>query len=164
MGGDSAGDVDAYRADLAFASGALLAVVKATPDTGESRNTAGANAVDSAEADEGFFHHADEVDGAKASATRIVEPTKIEDGVADELARAMVGDVAASIDFVKGDTAAGEQLVGREDVGAAGIAAEGENRRVFEKEKGVFDETFETQSCDFCLELQRVVVAYASEI
>jgi hypothetical protein len=138
VGGDSAGDMDADGADFSFVGRAWLCrawlvVVKSAPDPGESSDTAGADAINSAEADQGFFHHANEIDGTEATAACILETAEIEDGVADELSGAVISDVAAAVDFVQGDTAAGEEFVRSEDVGAAGVAAEGEDRGMFEE-------------------------------
>jgi hypothetical protein len=151
VGGDSAGDVDADGADFSFASRAGLLVVKAAPNAGESGDATGTDAVDSAEADEGFFHHADEVDWTEAAAAGVLKAAEIEDGVADQLSGAVVGDVAPAIDFVQGDTAAGQQFIRGKDVGSAGVAAEGEDRGMLEQKDGVFDETIQAQSSYFCL-------------
>ena len=68
VGGDSAGDVNADGADFTFSSGTGLRVVEAAPNAGESCDATGANAIDSAEPDESFFHHANEVDWTKPAA------------------------------------------------------------------------------------------------
>jgi len=143
--GNSAGNVNADGANFAFASGAGLLVVKAAPDTGKSRDAAGPDAVDSAEPDQGFFHCADEVHGAKTATFGVLKTAEIEDGIADELTGAVVSDVAASVDLVERDAAAQEQFVRCEDIGATCIASESEYWRVFEEEERVFDETLETQ-------------------
>lgn len=139
VGGDSAGDVNADGSDFAFAGGAglvriLVVLVKAAPDAGESGDAAGTDAIDTAEADESFFHHADEIDRTEAASAGVLERAQVEDGIADELTRAVVGDVAPAIDVVECDAAAFEEFVGGEDVGAAGIATEREYGRVFEEE------------------------------
>jgi hypothetical protein len=164
VGGDSAGDVDADGADFAFARGTGLVVVQAAPYTGESGDAAGADAVDSAKSDEGFFHHADKVDGTEATAAGVLETAEIEDGIADELAGTVVGDVAAAIDFVEGDAAAQELFAGREDVGTAGVAAKGEDGWVFEEQEGVVDVICETHGRDLCLDAEGFVVGYAAEV
>ena len=151
VGGDSAGDVDADGADFSFASRAGLLVVKAAPDAGESGDATGADAVDSAEADEGLFHHSDEVDWTEAAAAGVLKAAEIEDRVADQLSGAVVGDVAPAIDFVQGDPAAGQQFIRGKDVGSAGVAAEGEDRGMLEQEDGVFDETIQAQTSYFRL-------------
>ena len=170
VGGDSAGDVYADGSDFAFAGRAglvlvlVLVLVEAAPDARESGDTTGANAIDAAETDEGFFHHANEVDGTETAAAGVLERAEIEDGVADQLAVAVVGDVASSIDFVQGDAAALEEFVGGEDVGAAGVAAEGEYGRMFEKKECVFNEPFETEGGYFGLQTESFVVGDAAEI
>ena len=76
----------------------------------------------------------------------------------------MVGDVAAAVDLVKGDAAAGQQFIGGEDVGAAGVAAKGEHGGMFEEEKNVFDTAIETESGDLSLKAKCLVVGDATEI
>ena len=74
VGGDATGDVNADGADLAFAFrscgrqpfGQINRLGKATPDAGEAADAAGRDAIEGAEADKGFFHEANEVDGAEA--------------------------------------------------------------------------------------------------
>ena len=92
-----------------------------------------------------------------------MQAAQIEDGIADELSGAVVGDVAAAVDLVKGDTAAGKQFIGGEDVGAAGVAAKGEYRGMFEQEKNVFDTAIETESGDLSLNAKCLVVGDATE-
>ena len=65
---------------------------------------------------------------------------EIEDGVADELAGAVVGDVAAAVDLVDFYGFLGELVVRGEDVGAGGVAAEGEDGWVLKEDEGVADE------------------------
>jgi len=162
--GYSAGDVNPDGSDLAFARGAGMVVVQATPDASETGDAARAHAIDSAQADEGFFHHADEVYRTEAAPVRLMEAAEVEDRIADELAGTVIGDVSATIDFVKRDTVFGEQLIRCEDIGSAGIASEGENRRVFEEKERVVDKTSEAHGCDFCLEPKSFVVAYAAKV
>ena len=64
---------------------------------------------------------------------------EVEDGIADELAGAVVGDVAATINLVDLNAFFYEKLIGCEDVGAGGVATEGEDGRVLEEEQGVTD-------------------------
>ena len=88
--------------------------------------------------DERFFHEADEVDRAEVRAFLAGEvAAQVEDGVADELAGAVIGDVAAAVDLVDFDLFLGEEFVGCEDVGAGAVAAEGENGWVLEEEERV---------------------------
>ncbi len=93
-----------------------------------------------------------------------MQAAQVEDGIADELSGAVVGDVAAAVDLVKGDTAAGKQFIGGEDVGAAGVAAKREHRGMFEEEKNVFDTAIETESGDLSLKAKCLVVGNATEI
>ena len=61
------------------------------------------------------------------------------------MAGAMVGDVAAAVDLVEGDSAAGERLIRSQDIGAVGVAAEGEDRRMLKEEESVFDAALEAE-------------------
>ena len=102
--------------------------------------------------------------GPRRPPAGVVQAAQVEDGVADELAGAVIGDVAAAIDLVKRDAALGEQFVGGEDVGAVGVAAEGQDRRMLEQEQHIFDAALVAQVGDLCLEAQRLVVSHAPEI
>jgi hypothetical protein len=132
VAGDAARDVDADGADLLFSDFACNSAVG--PDAGAALDPAGKDSVAGAEADQGFFHAADVVDWAEAASVGIGQAAQVEDGVADELAGAVVGDVAAAVDLVDADAFAGEHFIGGEDVGAAGVAAQGEDGRVFEQQ------------------------------
>lgn len=164
VGGDPAGDVDADGADFSLATGSWLGVMEAAPDARKPGDASGANAIDTAEADQGFFHHADKVHGTEAAAFGILKAAQVEDGVADELAGTVIGNVAAAVDFVKSDAAAGEEFIGREDVGAAGVATECQNGRMFEQEKSVVDVACEAHGRDFRLNAESFVVGYAAEV
>ena len=87
------------------------ALPQAAPDAGESADSSGLHAETPAEPDQRFFHQADEIHRAEAAAVRVAQAAQVEDGVAHQLARAVIGDIAAAVDFMKGDAAAGEQFV-----------------------------------------------------
>ena len=76
----------------------------------------------------------------------------------------MVGDVAAAVDLVDLDAALGEEIVGREDVGASGVAAEGEDGRVLEEEERVADGTCLACCDDLVLNAQAFCVGDAAEL
>ena len=161
VGGDGLGDVDADGGDFLFADGAA----GEGPDAGEFADALGGDAEIFAGEDEGFFHEADEVDGAEVRAAFAGEvAAEVEDGVADELAGAVVGDVAAAVDFVDFYGSAGEQVVGGQDVGAGGVAAEGEDGWVFEEEERVADEVGFAGGYDFGLEAEAFGVGDAAEL
>jgi len=159
--GDGLRDVDADGGELLFADGAA----GERPDAGEFGDALGGDAEVFTGVDEGFFHEADEVDGAEVWALFAGEvASEIEDGVADELAGAVVRDVAAAVDLVDFDGFLGEGLVGGQDVGAAGVAAEGEDGGVFEEEEGVADAVGFAGGDDFGLEAEAFGVGDAAEI
>jgi len=63
------------------------------PDARESADASGLDTELRAEADESFLHKADKVDRAEAAAVRIMQAAQVENGVADELAKAVVRNV-----------------------------------------------------------------------
>ncbi len=51
----------------------------------------------------------------------------------------MIGDVAAAVDLMNLNAAIRQKLVARKNVGAAGVAAERQHRRMLQQEEGVAD-------------------------
>src|SRR5262249_50716826 len=94
-----AGDVDADGGNLGC--GSFLG-----PDTGQPCNASGDDAEIAAGTDKGFFELADEFDRAKAR----LKPPEIEDGIADELAWAVEGNIAATIGFVQLNALSGQEV------------------------------------------------------
>lgn len=163
--GDAAGNVDADGGDFACGRvGRDLWVGEAAPDASQAGDAAGGDAMEGAEADESFFHEADKVDGAEAAAVGVGQGAEVEDGVADELAGAVVGDIATAVDFVDSDAAEGEKVTGGEDVGAVGVAAEGEDGRVLEEEKDVLGAAFSDEGGNLRLEAEALGVVNAAQI
>ncbi len=133
-------------------------------DAGQSANAACLDAKFAAEADKGFFHETDKVDGAEPSAFRVAQTAQIEDWVADQLARPVKRDIASAIDLVQSDAALRQQLIGGKNVGAFGIAPQREHRRMFEKQKRVADQVVGAQVDEFSLQAQRVSIIHSAEI
>ena len=105
MGSDGLGDVDADGGDFLFADGAA----GEGPDAGQFGDPLCGNAEVLAGEDEGFLDQANKVDGAEVGAALAGQvAAEVEDGVADELAWAVVGDVAAAVDLVNLGAAAGK--------------------------------------------------------
>ena len=76
------------------------------PDAGALADALRHDAEVAAGTDEDLFEHADEVDGAEVRAFFAGQvAAQIDDGVADELAGAVIGDVAATVDLVELDAA-----------------------------------------------------------
>jgi hypothetical protein len=109
------------------------------PDAGAACDAPGEHAVGGAEADQRFFEAANVIDWTEATAGRVGEAAQVKDGIADELAGAVIGNVSAAIDFVDGDALTREHFVCREDVAAVGVATKREHGRMFEEEQDVFD-------------------------
>ncbi len=161
VGGDGLRDVDTDGGDLLFAD----ASAGQRPDAGQFGDALRGDAEVFAGEDKSFFDETDEVDRAKMGTAFAGEiAAEIEDGVADELAGAVVGDVAATIDLVDLDAAACEQFVTGEDVGAGGIAAEGENGWMLEKDERVPDGTGFACRDEFGLDVQAFGVRGAAEL
>ena len=76
----------------------------------------------------------------------------------------MIGDVAATVDLVEGDSARGKQLVGGENVGAVGVAAQSQHRRMLEQEQHVSDAVLLAQRDQLLLQAQGFGVVNAAEI
>ena len=181
VGGDAAGDVDAYCTDLPPSrSGAwrfggdwcrTLRLIcrrlrrgKAAPDAGKAADASGLQAEFGAQADEGFFHEAHEVHRAEPTAVGVAQAAQVKDGVADKLAGSMIGDVAATVDLVQGDAAAGQELVGSQDICPVGVAAQGEDRRMLEQQQHVFNAALEAEIDELGLETEAFSVVHAAEV
>ena len=65
---------------------------------------------------------------------------------------------------MKRDTTASQELVGSENVGAVGIAAKGEHRRMLEEKQDVADEPLLAEFNKLRLEAQGIAVVDAAEI
>ena len=64
---------------------------------------------------------------------------EIEDGVADDLSGAVVGDVAAAVGFVEGDVHLGQQAVAGAEMFFFSVAAQGDDVGVLAEEQDVGD-------------------------
>jgi hypothetical protein len=125
--GDPAADVNADGGEFLFA-GAVL-----HPDAGFAGNAIGGHTEIGAGADHGLF------EGANIPADVAFDVAEVKDGIADDLAGAVIGDVSAAIGGVEFDALLTEDVFGGEEIGAAGIAAESDDVRMFAEEKDVVD-------------------------
>jgi hypothetical protein len=89
---------------------------------------------------------------------------QIEDRVADKLAGPVIRDVAAAVDLMDRDALAGERLVVGQNVGAAGVAAERQDRRVFKQNQRIADQASLTRSDHLSLDPQAFSVGDAAEL
>ena len=104
VGGDGLRDVDADGCDFFLGD----AAAGECPYSGLAGDALGQHAILGAGADQGFFQPADIFDGAEVGTFLAGKfSAQIEDWIADDLARTVIGDVAAAIDFVDLDAAAG---------------------------------------------------------
>ena len=159
--GDELRDVNADGGDFLF--GDVAAGER--PDAGALADALRGDSEIFAGEDQRFFDEADEVDWAEV---RAFFPGKvsaeIEDGITDELAGAVIGDVSATFGLVDFDVLGGELGICGEDVGARGVATEREDGRVLEKEKCVCDEAGFARGDDFGLEAEAFGVGDATEM
>jgi hypothetical protein len=130
VGGDPAADVDADGGKFFFGyvAGGL------NPDAGFAGDAIGGDAEIGGGTDHGLFEGADVP--VNVAANRI----EIEDGVANDLAGAMISDVAAAICFAELYVFLAEDVFGGEKIFPAGVAAEGEDVGVLAEEEDVVDD------------------------
>jgi hypothetical protein len=101
------------------------------PDARRTRGAAGLDSEVARRADENFFERS-HVPGNIAPVLG-----EVENRVADQLARPMVGDVAATIDVKYLGAARGEELSGNQHILGPGVAPQRVDVRVLEEEKRV---------------------------
>jgi hypothetical protein len=89
---------------------------------------------------------------------------EVEDGIPDELAGAMIGDVATALDLVNFYALGCEVFVIEEDVGAVGVAAEGQDGRVLEEDERIADLVGFAGSNDLGLDAKALSVGDATEL
>lgn len=120
---DPLADADAHRGE--FGGG----VVGTNPDAGRGGVSLGVDAKVSGGLDDGLFEKAHV--GVEAE----VQAIEVEDGIADELARAVVGDIAAAVGFFEGDAVTCEERGRGEDVRGGTLAAtDGDDGIVLDEE------------------------------
>src|SRR4029077_15527982 len=78
-------------------------------------------------------------EGAHVPVDVAADGTEIEDGVADDLAWAVIRDVAAAVGFAELDIFLAEDIFGSEEIFLAGVTAEGQNVGMFAEEEVVVD-------------------------
>src|SRR5512133_2572516 len=100
--------------------------------------------------DQDFFEFADVVYRAELGRER----AQIEDGIGDELTGAVEGDVSAAIGLEEFYALAVENFAGSDNVVFFGVAAEGDNGRVLNQEKGVSDATVFAHAYERLLKFQ----------
>lgn len=142
VGSDPAADVDADGGE--FFLGDIVGGLD--PDAGLAGDAIGGDAEFSGGADHGFFERADVPVDVAADAI------EIENGIADDLARAVIGDVSATVGFAEFDAFLAKDVFGGEKIFLAGVAAEGEDVRVLAEKKDVVDGASFTRSDQAFLE------------
>src|SRR5882724_9899964 len=153
VGGDCARNVNSDGCDLS--RDFIL-----RPDAGQAGNAFGDHAEIAAGADERFFQLADKINGANAR----LKSTQIKDGIADELAGAVEGDVAAAIGFMQFNAIGGKKLARSDDVFCSTIAAQSDHRRMLQQEQRMADASFFHQTDERLLQLERDGVIHSAEI
>ena len=129
VGSDPAADVYANGGEFFFGdiAGGL------DPDASLAGDTIGGDAEIGGCANHGFFESADVPVNVAANAI------EIQNGVADDLAGAVISDVAAAIGFAEFDAFLAKYVFGGEKIFLAGVAAKGKDVRVLAEEEDVVD-------------------------
>jgi hypothetical protein len=163
VGGHCARDMDTDSGDF---GGLSVCGGRGRPDARELGNARSRDAEVGAGADERFFHSANELNGAEgfAFAFRGGEGAKVEDGVANELAGSMNRHIASAVAFNHFDAALDEEFGRDKDVGGFRVAAEGDDRRVFEQEKNITDLIQLTELDELLLQFERSGVVLGAEL
>ena len=89
---------------------------------------------------------------------------QVEDGIADDLAGAVEGDVAAAVAFEELNAALGKEFGRGDYVRGFGVAAERDDGRVFEQEQDVADFFFFAQGDELLLQAQAGGVVDGAEL
>ena len=94
----------------------------------------------------------------------VAKSAQVEDGIADDLSGAVKGDIAAAVAFEQLDAALGKEF-GRSDyVCGFRVAAERDDRRVFEQEQDIADLFFFAQRDQLLLQAQAGGVVDGAEL
>jgi hypothetical protein len=142
VGGDPAADMDADGGEFLFRDIAW----GLDPDAGLAGDAIGRDAEIGGGADHGFF------EGADVPVNVAADEVEIEDGVADDLAGAVISDVAAAVGFAELDIFLAQDVFGGEKIFLAGVAAEREDMRMLAEEEDVVDGARFTGGNDALLE------------
>jgi hypothetical protein len=128
----------------------------AYPDTGEFGDTARLDAEIGQGIDEGFL------DGAHVGAYVALPFAQVHDGVADDLAGAMIGDVAAAVGGVEGDAGAGEDVIASQQIFQVAVAAHGDGVGMLQQDELVGDGAGLTQGDELLLPIEGGGVFHAA--
>lgn len=161
MRGDGLGDMHTDGRNLLFVN----AAAGEGPDAGKLADALRGYGEVLAGQDECFFHQANKIDWSEMrSALAGQVAAEVEDGIADELPRAVVGNISAAIDLVDFDAAASQKIIVGKDVCARCIAAKRENRWVLKQNKRVSDDAGLACGHDLGLNAQAFRVGNAAEL
>ena len=105
----------------------------AHPDTRQLRNTAGLDAEIREGIDERLF------DGPHVRAHVALPFAQVEDGIADDLPRPVIGDVATAVGGMEGDAGAAQDLFAGQEVLHVAVAPQRDGVRVLQQEELVGD-------------------------
>lgn len=166
VGGDPLADADAHGGDLGGRT-----IGGRDPDAGGFGVALAGDAVGGEGVDDGLLeesHVAVEAQGL--AGVWVDESCEVEDGVGDDLAGAVVGDVAASVGLVELDTEGGEALGVGEDVIRGTLAAgDGDDGRVLDEVDGAqvaggIAPGFDELGLAGALDCEGVLVGHAAQV
>ena len=127
VGGDPAADVDTDGSEFFFRDSAGWL----DPDAGFAGDTKGRDAEVRGSTNHGFFERADVPVHVAADAI------EIEDGVTDDLAGPMIGDIAAAVRFPEFDAFLAQDVFRREQIFRTGVATERKHVGVLAEEQNI---------------------------
>ena len=161
--GDAARNVNADGADFGFFF-RIATRTRRAPDAGQAVDAPGLHAKLAAKTNQRLFHPVHKILRPHAAAACVAQSAQVEDGIAHQLAGAVIGHVAAAADLVNGDAAAGQQLVRGKNVRAVRVTAQRNHRRMFEQKQHVPDAALGDERGHLRLEAQTFAVLHAAEI
>ena len=175
MRGHAARDVDADGGDLGFVYCHRRQVsldrphpghVWGCPNSGEAADPLGRNGEIGTSTNQNFFQPAHIFDRAQsfALAVRRGETAQIENGIADKLSGAVKSDISAAITLEDLNSALRKEFGRGENVIPLRIAAQSDDRRVFEQKQDVADAPFLAQFDQALLKTQAGSVVNRAEL
>jgi hypothetical protein len=142
-----------------------------SPHSGQASDAFRGDGEVGAGAHEDFFQAADECDRAEGlvqggrSVRRFTSKSpQIEDGISDDLAGPVEGDVATAVAFEEFDTALGKEFRRRDHVGCFCIAAQRYDRRMFQQKQDIADFFFLAESDKLALQAKAGCIIDCAEL
>ena len=140
------------------------AAARRGPHARAPRHAPGAYRVLARDPDQGFFQQAHIVDHAQPCAALGPMRPQVEDRIADQLTRSVIGHIAAALDDVQSRAAPIQFGIGREDKLTPGISAQRQHRRVLQQQQHVADSVRAPQLYQLLLKPQRPRILHPAQV